>query len=65
MTQLTQITQAKHVEADGLVSDSYEQKFSVPDDVDTARLTSGISKVVPTLKGMNQFLNSQVLNYLT
>ena len=37
--------QAKHVEADGLVSDSYEQKFSVPDDVDTARLTSGISKV--------------------
>ena len=47
MTQLTRIThiQAKHVEADGLVSDSYEQKFSVPDDVDTARLTSGISKV--------------------
>ena len=50
--------QAKHVEADGLVSDSYEQKFSVPDDVDTARLTSGISKV-PTPKGMNQFTSPQ------
>ena len=54
--------QAKHVEADGLVSDSYEQKFSVPDDVDTARLTSGISKV-PNLKRVNQFLDSQVFDY--
>ena len=51
--------QAKHVEADGLVSDSYEQKFSVPDDVDTARLTSGISKV----QGMNQGIDSQVIDY--
>ena len=47
MTRRIQIihTQAKHVDADGFVTDSYEQKFSVPDDVDTARLSSGISKV--------------------
>ena len=36
--------QAKHVDAEGFVTDSYEQKFAVPDDVDTARLSSGISK---------------------
>ena len=38
------VVQAKHVDAEGLVTDSYEQKFAVPDDVDCARLSSGISK---------------------
>ena len=32
------------MDAEGFVTDSYEQKFAVPDDVDTARLSSGISK---------------------
>ena len=31
------IVQAKNVDADGFISDEYEQRFSLPDDVDTTR----------------------------
>ena len=31
------IVQAKNVDADGFVTDDYEQKFNLPDDVDTTR----------------------------
>merc|ERR550519_1128520 len=35
---------AKHVTEEGFVNNVYEQKFSLPDDVDTEKLTSGMSK---------------------
>merc|ERR1711970_1036312 len=35
---------AKHVTAGGFVDNIFEQKFSLPEDVDTAKLTSGMSK---------------------
>ena len=38
------VVAAKHTTPEGFVTDSYEQKFSLPDDVDSARLTSGISR---------------------
>merc|ERR1719319_1372375 len=35
---------AKHITEEGLVNNVYEQKFSLPDDVDTQQLTSGMSR---------------------
>merc|ERR1719341_413681 len=35
---------AKHVTEEGFVNNVYEQKFSLPDDVDTQKLTSGMSR---------------------
>merc|ERR1719477_359574 len=35
---------AKHITAEGFVNNVYEQKFNLPEDVDTAKLTSGMSK---------------------
>merc|ERR1711892_1478922 len=35
---------AQHVTAEGFVSNIYEQNFNLPEDVDTAKLTSGMSR---------------------
>ena len=35
---------AKHVTAEGFVNNVYEQKFNLPEDVDTSKLTSGMSR---------------------
>merc|ERR1719483_1636786 len=35
---------AKHVTVEGFVNNIYEQKFNLPEDVDTAKLTSGMSR---------------------
>jgi len=59
------IVSAKNVAEDGFVTDDYEQKFSLPDDVDTSRLTSGISKDgilmirVPRKRDLERFIPIQ------
>ncbi len=51
---------------EGFVTDSYEQKFSLPEDVDTARLSSGISRDgvlmirVPVTKSPDRLIPIQV-----
>ena len=35
---------AKHCTAEGFETDTYDNKFNLPEDVDAARLTSGISR---------------------
>merc|ERR1719490_603409 len=40
----TVLVKAKSLTHDGQVSNAFEQKFSLPDDVDTEKLTSGMSK---------------------
>merc|ERR1719270_1484576 len=39
----TVFVKAKCVTVDGFVTNSYEQKFNLPDDVDTSKMTSGMS----------------------
>jgi HSP20 family molecular chaperone IbpA len=54
------------VTKEGFVTDSYEQKFSLPEDVDTARLSSGISRDgvlmirVPVTKSPDRLIPIQV-----
>merc|ERR1719495_401911 len=38
------IVKAEHVTPEGFVSNKYEQKFNLPEDVDTLKLTSGMSR---------------------
>merc|ERR1711962_1316398 len=38
------IVKAERVTPEGFVSNKYEQKFNLPDDVDTMKLTSGMSR---------------------
>ena len=40
----TATVKAQVVTVDGLVTNSYEQKFTLPDDVDTSKLSSGMSR---------------------
>ena len=40
----TATVKAQVVTVDGFVTNSYEQKFTLPDDVDTSKLTSGMSR---------------------
>merc|ERR1719422_2169278 len=40
----TAFVKAKVVTVDGFVTNSYEQKFNLPDDVDTSKMTSGMSR---------------------
>merc|ERR1719232_1100933 len=40
----TVFVKAKCVTVDGFVTNSYEQKFNLPEDVDTSKMTSGMSR---------------------